>query len=55
MKRGAAAADVDAFCETAAVFSTMIDALRDDIREIDINPVIVHASGCTVVDALVIA
>jgi acyl-CoA synthetase (NDP forming) len=54
-KRGAAAADIDAFCETAAAFSAMVDALRDDIREIDVNPVIVHASGCTVVDALVIA
>jgi acyl-CoA synthetase (NDP forming) len=54
-KRGAAAADVDAYCQVAAAFSSMVDALRDDIREIDINPVIVHASGCTVVDALVIA
>jgi acyl-CoA synthetase (NDP forming) len=54
-KRGAGAADIDAFCEAAAAFSAMIDALREHIREIDINPVIVHESGCTVVDALVIA
>ena len=28
------------------------DALRDELEEIDINPVIVHASGCKAVDAL---
>ena len=53
-QRGEPPADIDAFCEVAARFSAMVDALRNDIREIDINPVIVHETGCTIVDALVI-
>lgn len=53
-QRGQPPADVDAFCDAAARFSVMVDALRDDIREIDINPIIVHESGCTIVDALVV-
>lgn len=53
-QRGQPPADVDAFCDAAAHFSVMVDALRDDIREIDINPIIVHESGCTIVDALVV-
>lgn len=53
--RGQASADVDAFCETAATFSAMVDALRDELAELDVNPVIVHDSGCTIVDALVIS
>lgn len=52
--RGKAAVDIDAFCELASQFSVLVDALRDEILEIDINPVIVHASGCTIVDALVV-
>jgi len=54
-KRGKPAADIDAYCETAARFSSMVDALRDKVREIDVNPIIVHDSGCTIVDALVVA
>ena len=46
--------DLDAFCIAAARFSTMAAALGDVIDEIDINPVIVHASGCVAVDALVV-
>jgi len=53
--RGKPAVDIDAYCETAARFSSMVDALRGDVREIDINPIIVHESACTIVDALVIA
>ena len=53
--RGAPAADVDAFCELAARFSVLVHELRDDIREIDINPVVVHERGCTIVDALILA
>lgn len=52
--RGMAPADVRAFCDMAAKFSVMVDALRDYIQEIDINPVIVTASGATAVDALVV-
>ncbi len=53
-QRGKPPADIDAFCEAAARFSVMVDALRDDIREIDVNPVIVHETGCTIVDALIV-
>lgn len=54
-KRGGVAADIDAYCETAARFSSMVDALQDDVSEIDVNPIILHDSGCTIVDALVVA
>jgi len=52
--RGGRAADIDAFCDYAARFSGMVDALRDVIREVDVNPVIVGGSGCMAVDALVV-
>jgi hypothetical protein len=53
--RGKPAADIDAYCELAARFSALVHALRDDLAEVDVNPVIVHESGCTIVDALVLA
>jgi len=53
--RGKPAADVDAFCEAAARFSAIVDALRHVVLEVDVNPVIVHEHGCTAVDALVVA
>jgi acyl-CoA synthetase (NDP forming) len=53
-QRGKPPADIDAFCETAARFSAMIDALRHTLIEVDVNPIIVHESGCTIVDALVV-
>ncbi len=46
--------DIESFCKTAARFSAMVAALADNIDEIDMNPVIVHADGCLVLDALVI-
>ena len=52
--RGNPPADVDAFCALLAQFSSMVDALREDLTEIDINPVIVTASGCIAVDGLVV-
>jgi acyl-CoA synthetase (NDP forming) len=52
--RGNPAADIDAFCELAARFSSLVDVLRASLAEVDVNPVIVHASGCTIVDALVV-
>ncbi len=51
--RGRPPADIEAFCETASRFSSIIETLGDNIAEIDLNPVIVHAKGCTIVDALV--
>jgi acyl-CoA synthetase (NDP forming) len=53
--RGTPVADIAAFCEVAAGFSAMVDALGDVVEEIDVNPVIVHENGCTIVDALVVA
>jgi len=53
--RGTAVADIAAFCELAAGFSAMVDVLGDVVEEIDVNPVIVHENGCTIVDALVVA
>lgn len=53
-KRGKAPADIDAFCDAAARFSVMVDALREEVKEIDVNPIVVHEKGCTIVDALVV-
>jgi acyl-CoA synthetase (NDP forming) len=53
-QRGQPPADVGAFCEAAARFSVMVDTLRDNLSEVDVNPIIVHESGCTIVDALVV-
>jgi acyl-CoA synthetase (NDP forming) len=53
-QRGKPPADVDAFCDVAARFSVMVDQLGRELQEVDINPIIVHESGCTIVDALVI-
>ncbi len=52
--RGNPAADVDAFCRVASEFSVMVDALRDAVQEIDINPVIVSSKSCVAVDALIV-
>ncbi len=52
--RGRPAADLDAFCETAAHFSAVVAELSDSLAEIDLNPVIVHPSGCIAVDTLVL-
>jgi acyl-CoA synthetase (NDP forming) len=52
--RGSEAVDVDALCDAAARFSTMAAALADRIREIDVNPLIVHPGGCVAVDVLTI-
>jgi acyl-CoA synthetase (NDP forming) len=52
--RGRPPAAIEQFCEMAAAFSVMVDALADDLREIDINPVIVGSNYSTAVDALVV-
>ena len=44
----------EAFCQVAADFSAVVAELADVVEEIDMNPVIVHADGCLVLDALVI-
>ncbi|NNE06328.1 MAG: acetate--CoA ligase family protein [Xanthomonadales bacterium] len=52
--RGSGKPHIDAFCETAALFSSVVASLQDELTEIDINPVIVHGGGCMAVDALII-
>jgi acyl-CoA synthetase (NDP forming) len=52
--RGRPASAVDSFCEMAACFSAMVYALRDELQEVDVNPVIVTEDDCIAVDALVI-
>ncbi|HTL49420.1 MAG TPA: acetate--CoA ligase family protein [Steroidobacteraceae bacterium] len=45
---------VEEFCRVAARFSALAATLGDHIAEIDLNPVIVHADGCAIVDALLV-
>ena len=52
--RGRPTPNVAAFCTMAADFSAMVDALRDEIQEVDVNPVIVGTEQCIAVDALII-
>jgi acyl-CoA synthetase (NDP forming) len=46
---------LDAYCETAARFSALVAGLGGQLGEVDLNPVIVHADGCVIVDALLVA
>ncbi len=52
--RGQAAVDRAALVQLIVRFSELVLELQDTIAEIDLNPVIVNASGCTIVDALVV-
>lgn len=52
--RGAPAADLDALAHAFARFSAMVAALRDELAEVDVNPIIAGPSGVMAVDALVI-
>ena len=54
--RGAAKADVAALAQLISQISVLAARLRDDISEIEINPVLVHPEGrgVTIVDALVV-
>ena len=45
---------IDEFCRVAERFSALAAEIGDEISEIDLNPVIVHADGCAIVDALVV-
>jgi type III restriction enzyme len=42
------------FCRVAERFSALVAAIGSDFAEIDLNPVIVHADGCAIVDALLV-
>jgi acyl-CoA synthetase (NDP forming) len=52
--RGQVAVDRNALVELVVRFSELVVALGDSIAEIDLNPVIVNRSACTIVDALVV-
>jgi hypothetical protein len=45
---------LDDFCRTIARFSSLVAGLGEHLAEMDLNPVIVHADGCVIVDALVV-
>jgi hypothetical protein len=51
--RGAPPVAIDEFCSMAATFSAMVYALKDELSEIDINPVIISEHGSVAVDALI--
>ena len=52
--RGQPAVDRAALQRLIRRFSQLAWAMRDSIAEIDLNPVIVNADGCRIVDALVV-
>ena len=54
--RGAPPADIDALVELMVRLSHFAADHADDIAEIDLNPVIVHAKGegVSIVDALIV-
>ncbi|MGA7803391.1 acetate--CoA ligase family protein [Bradyrhizobium sp.] len=54
--RGAAKADIAALARLIAQVSLLADRLRDEVSEIELNPVLVHpeGQGVTIVDALVV-
>jgi acyl-CoA synthetase (NDP forming) len=55
--RGAAKVDIAALSQLIAQISVLATQLRDEIAEIELNPVLVHPAGqgVTIVDALVVA
>lgn len=52
--RGQPAVDRDALISLIVSFSELVYAFSDSVAEIDLNPVIVNAAGCTIVDALIV-
>jgi len=52
--RGAERADIDALCRLIEQVSIFAAVFQDRVREIELNPVLVHPQGlgCTLVDAL---
>jgi acyl-CoA synthetase (NDP forming) len=54
-KRGQAPADIESLIEAVLALSAIAEELGDLITEMDVNPLIVSASGAIAVDALVIS
>ena len=52
--RGKAAVNKQALAEALSGFSVLCDVLQDYYQEIDVNPVLIDATGITALDALVI-
>jgi acyl-CoA synthetase (NDP forming) len=52
--RGRPAVDIDALADVLSRFSALVCALRDSVKEIDVNPLIAGPDGCVAVDALVV-
>jgi acyl-CoA synthetase (NDP forming) len=52
--RGQTPVDRQALVDLVVRFSALVVVLADSVSEIDLNPVIVNHSGCTIVDALVV-
>jgi len=52
--RGQAAVDVEALVDIICRLSELANDLRDEIDQIDVNPVIVGIGGAIAVDALVV-
>ena len=52
--RGKPAVDVKSLLELIVNFSDFVYNFSDSIAEIDLNPVIVHEQGCSIVDALIV-
>ncbi|MET0187880.1 MAG: acetate--CoA ligase family protein, partial [Pseudonocardia sediminis] len=51
--RGADPVDRDALVDLVVGFAAMVHALRDELAEVDVNPVVVGPSGAVAVDAFV--
>lgn len=52
--RGETAVDIEAYCAAAATLSAIAVAFKDQIKEIDINPIKALAQGCVGLDALLV-
>ncbi len=52
--RGQGPADVDAVVDILMKFSQLCLDLRNDVVEIDINPLLVYEDGALVVDCLIV-
>ena len=52
--RGAAPADIDALVDTVMNVQRLAMDLAGDVRELDINPLIVRPRGAVALDALVV-